>query len=163
MKKVGEIKSFEKLYLDFFKSGMSIMCHEDISLGPREKKIVTFKLPELDLFSSELAGRRILIKERDNDRDILTVHKQISNIIINERKSEVDVLVFNGHSDKQVVVKASEKVKLIRVYIERNSKDLDHQFDIPEDVIDVVEDILEPEAFDAATTDGIVLMPKTYH
>ena len=54
LKKVGEIKSFKKL--DFFKSGMSIMCHEDISLGPREKKIVTFKLPELDLFSSELAG-----------------------------------------------------------------------------------------------------------
>ncbi len=48
---------------------------------------------------------------------------------------------------------------------ERNSKDLDHQFDIPEDddVIDVVEDILEPEAFDAATTDDIVLMLKTYH
>jgi len=76
---------------------------------------VTFKLPELDLFSSELAWRRVLIKKGDNDRDILTVHKQISNIIINERKSEVDVLVFNGHSDKQVVVKACEKVKLIRV------------------------------------------------
>ena len=77
----------------------------------------------------------------------------------------MDVLVFNGHSDKQVVVKASEKVKLIRVYIERNSKDLDHQFDIPEadDVIEIVEDILEPEAFDAATTDDIVLMTKTYH
>ena len=77
----------------------------------------------------------------------------------------MDVLVFNGHSDKQVVVKASEKIKLIRVYIERNSKDLDHQFDIPEDddVIDVVEDILEQEAFDAATTNDIVLMPKTYH
>ena len=164
LKKVGEIKSFEKLDLDFFKSGMSIMCHEDISLGPREKKIVTFKLPGLDLFSSELAGRRLLIKERDNDRDILTVHKQISNIIINERKSEVDVLVENSF-DKQVVVEASEKIKLIRVYVERNSKDLDHQFDIPEDddVIDVVEDILEKEAFDAATTNDIVLMPKTYH
>ena len=164
LKKVGEIKSFEKLDLDFFKSGMSIICYEDISLCPREKKIVTFKLPELDLFSSELAGRRILIKERDNDRDILTVHKQISNIVINERKSQVEVLVENSF-DRQVVVKASEKIKLIRIYVERTPKDLDHQFDIPEDddVIDAVEGILEKDAFDAATTNDIVLMPKTYH
>ena len=164
LRKVAEIKAFEKLDLDFFKAGMSIMCHDDICIGPRVKKIVTFKLPQLDMFSSELAGRRVLIKERDNDRDILTVHKQISNIIINDRKSEVDVLVENSF-DKQVVVKASEKIKLIRVYVERHVKDLDHQFDIPEDddIIDVVEDILEKEAFDATSTNDISMMPKTYH
>ena len=164
MKKIGEIKSFEKLNLEFFKNGNSIMCTKDIVVGPREKKIVTFKLSELDLFASELAGRRVLIKERDNDRDILTIHKQISNIVINERKSEVDVLVENSF-DREVTVKSSDKVKLIRVYLERTAKDLDHQFDIPEDddVLDDTEDLLESEALDAATTNDIVLLPKTYH
>jgi len=121
-------------------------------------------LSELDLFASELAGRRVLIKERDNDRDILTIHKQISNIVINERKSEVDVLVENSF-DREVTVKSSDKVKLIRVYLERTAKDLDHQFDIPEDddVLDDTEDLLESEALDAATTNDIVLLPKTYH
>ena len=164
MKKIGEIKSFEKLNLDFFKNGNSIICSEDIKIGPREKKIVTFRLSELDLFASELAGRRVLIKERDNDRDILTVTKQITNIIINERKSEIDVLVENSF-DREVVVKASDKIKLIRVYLERMPKDLDHQFDIPEDddVLDVVETLLNTETLDAATTEDIVLQPKTYH
>ena len=164
MKKIGEIKSFEKLNLEFFKNGNSILCTEDIRVPPREKKIVTFKLSELDMFASELAGRRVLIKERDNDRDILVIHKQISNIIINERKSEVDVLVENI-LDKEVIVKACDKIKLIRVYVERTAKDLDHQFDIPEDddVLDVVLNLLDDEGLDAATTNDIVLQPKTYH
>ena len=76
----------------------------------------------------------------------------------------MDVLVENSF-DKQVVVKASEKIKLIRVYVERHAKDLDHQFDIPEDddILDAVEDILDKEAFDATSTNDISMMPKTYH
>ena len=108
MKKIGEIKSFEKQGLEFFKSGMSILCSEDFSVGPMERKIVTFKMPELDMFSSELAGRKILIKERDNDKRILTIFKQTANVIVNERKSEVDVLVQNERN-KECTVKASDK------------------------------------------------------
>ena len=164
MRKMGEIKSFEKLKLTFFNSGQSIVNCQDIRVEPGEKEIITFRLSELDLFSSELAGRRVLVKERDNDRDILTIHKQIANIMINERRVEVKVLVENTQ-EKEVIVMASERVKLIRVYVERAAKDLDHQFDIPEDddVINDVNDMLAEEAYDAATTNDIVLMPKTYH
>jgi len=164
LKKIGEIKSFEKLGLEFFKTGMSIRCTEDFIVGRRERKVLTFKMAELDLFSSELSGRRILIKERDNDKRIITVFKQTANIIVNERKSEVDVLVQND-KDKEVIVKANDKVKLIRVYVEKLEKDFDHQFDIPEDddIIDDVENFLETDAVDASTTTDIVLKPKTYH
>jgi len=164
MKKIGEIKSFEKQGLEFFKSGMSILCSEDFSVGPMERKIMTFKMPELDIFSSELAGRKILIKERDNDKRILTVFKQTANVIVNERKSEVDVLVQNDRN-KECRVKASDKVKLIRVYVEKLEKDLDHQFDIPEDddIISEIEELLEAEPFDAVTSEDIILQPKTYH
>eukprot|EP00090_Calanus_glacialis_P001028 TRINITY_DN10736_c0_g1_i4.p1 TRINITY_DN10736_c0_g1~~TRINITY_DN10736_c0_g1_i4.p1 ORF type:complete len:2067 (+),score=620.98 TRINITY_DN10736_c0_g1_i4:267-6467(+) len=164
MKKIGEIKSFEKQGLEFFKSGMSILCSEDFSVGPMERKIVTFKMPELDMFSSELAGRKILIKERDNDKRILTIFKQTANVIVNERKSEVDVLVQNERN-KECTVKASDKVKFIRVYVEKLEKDLDHQFDIPEDddIISEMEVLLEAEPVDAVTSEDIILQPKTYH
>eukprot|EP00092_Neocalanus_flemingeri_P030045 GFUD01032620.1.p1 GENE.GFUD01032620.1~~GFUD01032620.1.p1 ORF type:complete len:2235 (+),score=576.38 GFUD01032620.1:40-6744(+) len=164
MKKIGEIKSLEKQGIEFFKTGMSIMCTEDFIIGPRERKLLTFKMAELDLFSSELAGRRILIKERDNEKRMLTVFKQVANIIVNERKSEVDVLVQNERG-KECVVKVSDRVKLIRVYVEKLEKDCDHQFDIPEDddIIDEVDDFVETEPVDAVTTTDIVLKSKTYH
>lgn len=98
MKKIGEIKSFEKLKLEFFKTGNSIVNVQDIKVAAGDKQIVRFRLSELDLFSSELAGRRVLVKERDNDKEILAIQKQIANIVIVERKAEVDVLVENSSS-----------------------------------------------------------------
>ena len=164
MKKMGEIKSFESQGLEFFKSGMSILCREDFTVGPRERKIVIFKMPELDLFFSELAKRKILIKERDNDKKILTVFKQTANVIVNEMKSEVEVLVQNERN-KECTVKASDKVKLIRVYVERLEKDLDHQFDIPDDddIASGIDKFLESGLVDAVATTDIILQPKTYH
>ena len=163
-KRIGEIKSFEKEGFQFFKTGMSIKCAECFTIGPRERKLMTFKMEELDLFSSELAGRKILIKERDNDSRILTVFKQIANIIVNDRKSEVDVLVQNDQT-RDVVVKAADKEKLIRVYVERLEKDLDNQFEIPEDedMFEKIDDLVVADPVDAITTTDIVLQPKCYH
>jgi len=143
---------------------MSILCREDFTVGPRERKIVIFKMPELDLFFSELAKRKILIKERDNDKKILTVFKQTANVIVNEMKSEVEVLVQNERN-KECIVKASDKVKLIRVYVERLEKDLDHQFDIPDDddIASGIDNFLESGLVDAVATSDIILHPKTYH
>lgn len=76
----------------------------------------------------------------------------------------MEVLVENT-KDKEVTIKASEKYKLIRVYVEKDINDLDHQFEIPEDDdgVDEAEEYLEKEVVDATTTSDIVLKPKTYH
>ena len=164
MKKIGEIKYFEKKELEFFDSGMSIKLLEDVVVEARQRKIVTVGLAELDLFASELAGRRILVKERMNSKRKLTVYKQVVECSVLERKSMVEVLVENK-KDTQVTIKAAEKYKLIRVYVEKSINDLDHQFGIPEDddFIEEAEEFLEKEVVDAATTTDIVLKPKTYH
>ena len=165
LKKIGEIKSFEKQNLEFFKNGNSIVCRDDLRLGPSERKIVTFSLGDLGLFSSELAGRRLLIKERDCDRRILNVDKQICsiNILPGGKSAQVDVLVQNIYNT-ELIVKAEEKKKIIRVYVERREKDLDHQFHIPEDdeIPDEVNDLVDEQILNATTCDDIVLLPKTY-
>ena len=51
-------------------------------------------------------------------------------MLVTQKKSRMFV---ENSFDRHVVVKASERIKLIRVYVERHAKDLDHQFDIPED------------------------------
>ena len=164
MKKIGEIKYFEKKELEFFESGMSIKLLEDVVVEARQRKIVTVGLAELDLFASELAGRRILVKERMNSKRQLTVYKQVVECSVQDRKSMVEVLVENKR-DTEVTIKAAEKYKLIRVYVEKSINDLDHQFGIPEDddFIEEAEEFLEKEVVDAATTTDIVLKPKTYH
>jgi len=164
MKKIGEIKSNEKAGIEFFTNGLSIRITEDLTVGAMERKIITVKMAELDLFASEMAGRRLLVKERANSRRMLTVYKQIVTCSVNERKSQVEVLVENMRS-RPVTIKASEKFKLIRVHVEKKIEDLDHQFDVPEDddFIEEVENYLEKEVVDAVTTNDIVLKPKSYH
>ena len=164
MKKIGEIKSFEKKDLEFFTSGMSIRLLGDVVVEGGERKILTITLSELDLFSSELGGRRLLVKERVNSKRLLTVFKQIVEASVVERRAQVEVLVENHHN-YQVVIKAAEKYKLIRVYVEKSINDLDHQFGIPEDddFLEDMEEYLEKEVVDAITTTDIVLKPKTYH
>ena len=164
LKKIGEMKSFEKESREFFQNGYSIIAKEEIRVGPSEKKILTFELGELAIFASELSGRKLLIKERACEKRILSVQKQISSIVINGKTAQVEVLLENKF-DKEVVVKPEEKKKLIRVYVEKTSKDLNHQFDIPEDDdnINEVSDLFSQEALNAVTSDDIVLLPKTYH
>ena len=121
-------------------------------------------MSELDLFASELAGRKILVKERMNSKRLLTVHRQVAECQVVERKSRVEVLVENT-KDRTVVIKPSEKYKLIRVHVEKQINDLDYQFAIPEDD-DFIEDsgeYFEKDVVDALTTTDIVLKPKTYH
>jgi len=164
LKKFAEIKAHEKEGIDFYKSGMSIKCTESFRLGPMEKKILTFKMPELDLFVSELAGRRLLVKERDNNKRILTVYRQVTDIIVNERKSEIDILVCN-EKENECIVSGNDKEKLIRVYIEKRQNDPENNFDIPEDedTVKEVDKFMDKHIYDAATTTDIVLKPKTYH
>lgn len=168
MKKIGEIKMYEKKIqnkdIEFFPSGMSIKLTEELVVEARERKLVTITLEELDLFASELAGRKILVKERMNSKRLLTVHKQVAECQVVERKSRVEVLVENT-KDRTVVIKPSEKYKLIRVHVEKQINDLDYQFAIPEDD-DFIEDsgeYFEKDVVDALTTTDIVLKPKTYH
>ena len=168
MKKIGEIKMYEKKIqnkdIEFFPSGMSIKLTEELVVEARERKLVTITLEELDLFASELAGRKILVKERMNSKRLLTVHRQVAECQVVERKSRVEVLVENT-KDRTVVIKPSEKYKLIRVHVEKQINDLDYQFAIPEDD-DFIEDsgeYFEKDVVDALTTTDIVLKPKTYH
>ena len=62
-------------------------------------------------------------------------------------------------------MKAKDKVKLIRVYVQKMDKDLDHQFDIPEDdeSCSDVEKLVDADTYDALTTTDIILNPKAYH
>merc|ERR1712192_270092 len=150
--------------IEFFPSGMSIKLTEEVIVEAKERKIVAISLEELDLFASELAGRKILVKERMNSKRLLTVHRQVAECQVVDRKSRVEVLVENT-KDRAVVIKPSEKYKLIRVHVEKQINDLDYQFAIPEDddFIEDSDEYFEKEVVDALTTTDIVLKPKTYH
>ena len=168
MKKIGEIRMYDKKIenrdIEFFPSGMSIKLMEEVTVEAKERKIITIGLAELDLFASELAGRKILVKERMNSKRSLTVHRQVAECQVVDRKSKVEVLVENT-KDRAVVIKPSEKYKLIRVHVEKQINDLDYQFAIPEDddFIEDSDEYFEKEVVDALTTTDIVLKPKTYH
>merc|ERR550532_707856 len=91
MKKIGEIRMYDKKIenrdIEFFPSGMSIKLMEEVTVEAKERKIITIGLAELDLFASELAGRKILVKERMNSKRSLTVHRQVAGrkILVKER------------------------------------------------------------------------------
>merc|ERR1712130_104720 len=160
MKKIGEIRMYDKKIenrdIEFFPSGMSIRLMEEVTVEARERKIVAISLAELDLFASELAGRKILVKERMNSKRLLTVHRQVAECQVIERKSRVEVLVENT-KDRAVVIKPSEKYKLIRVHVEKQINDLDYQFAIPEDddFIEDTDEYFEKEVVDALTNKKI--------
>ena len=168
MKKIGEIRMYDKQIenrdIEFFPSGMSIKLTEEVVVEAKERKIIGINLAELDLFASELTGRKILVKERMNSKRLLTVHRQVAVCQVADRKSRVEILVENT-KDRQVVIKPSEKYKLIRVHVEKQINDLDYQFAIPEDddYIEDSDEYFEKEVVDALTTTDIVLKPKTYH
>ena len=168
MKKIGEIRMYDKKIenrdIEFFPSGMSIKLMEEVMVEAKERKIIAISMEELDLFASELAGRKILVKERMNSKRLLTVHRQVAECQVVDRKSRVEVLVENT-KDRAVVIKPSEKYKLIRVHVEKQINDLDYQFAIPEDddFIEDSDEYFEKEVVDALTTTDIVLKPKTYH
>ena len=163
MKKIGEIRWLEKQELEWH-GGLSVRLLEEVVVEARERKIVSLRAAELDLFAPELQGRRVMVKERWNTRRRLTVYKQVAEATVVDRQVTLEVLVENKE-DQRVVISPSEGYKLIRVHVEKDINDLDYQFDIPEDDdgVEEAEEFMEKEVVDAITSTDIVLKPKTYH
>merc|ERR1719402_640959 len=164
LKKIGEIKTNEKLILNFHKSITKYNLEIEVEIPAKGRKIATFLLPNLEVFSSELTGRRVKVRQHDQLK-IIKIIDQIVAITIKDRKPAVEVLLENT-SSKTVNVQKLMFNKMVLIQLERIDGEESNTFDVPEDdtyAEEIDRKLFEEDPYTATTTQDIVIPPKSLH
>lgn len=160
--RLAEIKALEGQGLKFHEEYHDIALKEPLKLPiPAGDLVVTVNLPELEMFSADLAGRHAFVHYRSLVNNNIIIKSQICKISVDGKNSTVDVLM---RSKEGSIPPTSY---FLRLRIERLEADTDNCFYVP------LEDCFHPSATEAlfnvqnphmvATQKDIVLLPKSFH
>jgi hypothetical protein len=164
--KTAEIKTWQTAGIKFHDEFHDISLKKELKLPvPGGDCVITVSLPELELFASELADRRVLIHFRSLGGGTSAasghIKSQICKLILDDRTPAVDILL----KSKAPTIAPTDY--FFRLRIERTEMDVDNQFFVP--VSDSFLPAATEQLFDVtactlvATQKDVVLLPKSYH
>ena len=155
--KKAESKAFDSLEVTFHDKWHFIELKSAIEVEKVGETVLTVRLSEIDIFSNDLADRKLLIKR---DQPSPRIRRQICRVNLDGRFPTVEIVI------ESLTKSIGAQEKFLKLKIEKLEKDVPDQFYLPHNDVfdDVHKEIFNMEAPAIATIMGdVVLPPKAFH